>query len=308
MATSDTLGGLRQLDYPELGPVYRGKVRDCYWGQEQGLIITSDRISAFDAVFPQTIARKGEVLQSMATHFLRLAESIVPTHLLEVLDPNVMLVRRARPLPVELVIRGYLTGSAWRDYQAGNLERHYGLRLAPGMQQHQPLEQPLVTPTSKATSGHDVPMSAEQAASLVGGNNRWQEIVEVLQALFAQGQNWARQHGLELVDGKYEMGLVQDRLMLIDELHTPDSSRYWTLPLHQPPRQLSKEFFREWLLEQGFSGVVDIPPEVQSELSQRYLQLHEQLLGHPLPPAPGGDPVERIGRVLRQFLSERGLP
>lgn len=285
---------------------HRGKVRDCYWRGSQGLIVTSDRISAFDSVFPQTIARKGEVLQALAVHFLRMAEEIMPTHLLEVLDPNVMLVRRAQALPVELVIRGYLTGSAWRDYQTGQLERHYGLRLPPGMSQHQALEQPLVTPTSKAQDGHDLPISAQEAAQRVGGEARWQEIVEYLRALFAQGQTWARSRGLELVDGKYEMGLIDQQLVLIDELHTPDSCRYWTLPLSQPPQQLSKEFFREWLLQQGITGVVDIPEEIREEISRRYLQLHQQLLGYPLPAASVGDPEQRIRLVLEQEMERRG--
>lgn len=308
LAISDALNGLRQFDSPALGPVYRGKVRDCYWGRREGLIVTSDRISAFDVVFPQIIPRKGEVLQSMAAHFLSQAQDILPTHLLEVLDPNVMLVRRAQPLPIELVIRGYLTGSAWRDYQAGKLQLSYGLTLPPGMNQHQRLEQPLITPTSKETSGHDRPLHPSQAELLAGGAKRWQEIVEAVRALFAQGQSWARQRGLELVDAKYEMGLIDDQLVLIDELHTPDSSRYWTVPLSQPPQQLSKEFFREWLLGQNAQGVIEIPPEIQSELSHRYQQLHQQLLGFPLPAAVPGDPVQRIGRVVEQHLQLRGLP
>lgn len=306
MATSE-LTGLRQFDWPELGPVYRGKVRDCYWREPNyGIIVTTDRISAFDAVFPQPIARKGEVLQALAVHFLQLAEEIVPSHLLEVPDPNVMLVRRAQPLPVEFVIRGFLTGSAWRDYEAGRLEQHYGLSLPPGMVQHQQLEQPIITPTTKEQSGHDRPIHAGQAAELVGGGARWQEISELLHALYRQGTQWAESRQLVLVDCKYELGLVDHRLVLIDELHTPDSSRYWT-SISTPPHQLSKEFFREWLLAQGATGVIDIPDSVCAEISARYLELHQRLLGCQLPAPEPGDPQERIRRRLSQHPLLKGL-
>ncbi len=298
MATSS----LRGLDYPEFGPVYRGKVRDCYWRDTWGAIVTSDRISAFDEVFPQLIPRKGEVLQSLAVHFLQLAQSLVATHLLEVPDPNVMVVRRANSLPVEFVIRQYLTGSAWRDYRDGLLHDHYGISLPSGMQQHQRLETPIITPTTKEKDGHDRPISVTQAAQLVGGAARWQEIEELLHALFEQGSQWAQEHDLVLVDCKYELGLHQGALMLIDELHTPDSSRYWTEASAQP-RELSKEFFRQWLLQQGATGVIDIPPEVCAEISARYLELHQRLLGRPLPPLSGGlEPEERIRQALQSIF------
>jgi phosphoribosylaminoimidazole-succinocarboxamide synthase len=174
------------------------------------------------------------------------------------------------------------------------------------MLQHQRLETPIITPTTKENDGHDRPISAAQAAQLVGGLARWQEIVEVLHALFEQGTQWARQHDLVLVDCKYELGLYQDRLMLIDELHTPDSSRYWTEASDQP-RELSKEFFRQWLLQQGATGVVDIPPEVCAEISARYLELHQRLLGQPLPPQSGADPHERICKILRPIFEAGGV-
>lgn len=285
----------------QLGQVYQGKVRDCLWGSDWGAIVTSDRISAFDEVFPQTIERKGEVLQSLAVHFLQLASQILPTHLKEVLDPNAMLVRRARALPVELVIRGYLTGSAWRDYQAGQLQSKYGLSLPAGMVQHARLEQPVITPTTKEAAGHDQPISCAQAAEIVGGGKRWSEIEAVVRQLFAQGVEWAAGRGLRLVDCKYELGLIEDRLVLIDELHTPDSSRYW---LDQPgePVQLSKEFFREWLLSIGANGVVDIPPQVAQEISHRYLELHQRLLGRELPAPSPGDAQTRIHERLKGAL------
>ncbi|MFN8612200.1 MAG: phosphoribosylaminoimidazolesuccinocarboxamide synthase [Vulcanimicrobiota bacterium] len=284
-----------------LGQVYRGKVRDCLWGSDWGAIVTSDRISAFDEVFPQTIERKGEVLQSLAVHFLQMASQILPTHLKEVLDPNAMLVRRAQALPVELVIRGYLTGSAWRDYQAGLLHEKYGLALPPGMNQHARLERPVITPTTKEAAGHDQPISAQQAAEIVGGARRWAEIEDIVQQLYAQGVEWAAGRGLLLVDCKYELGLIGDRLVLIDELHTPDSSRYW---LSQPgePVQLSKEFFREWLLSVGARGVVDIPAPVAEEISRRYLELHQRLLGRELPAPEPGDAQTRILERLKGAL------
>jgi phosphoribosylaminoimidazole-succinocarboxamide synthase len=270
---------LFQFDWPELGVLYRGKVRDCYWQGERGIIITTDRISAFDSVFPQAIPGKGAVLQSLASHFLQQASQIVPTHLIEVVDPNAMLVRKARALPVELVIRGYLTGSAWRDYQSGVFSEKYGQQLPPDLQQHQPFERPILTPTSKAQEGHDLPLTLEQASHLVGGKKRWTEIEAVVLALFEQGQKLADRRGLILADCKYELGLIEDQLTLIDELHTPDSSRYWKAPLSSPPLQMSKEFFREWLLSQKAEGVIDIPEAVQREISRRYQQLHLELLG-----------------------------
>ena len=298
------MGTFKQFDWgplAELGQVYRGKVRDCLWGSDWGAIVTSDRISAFDSVFPQAIERKGEVLQSLAVHFLQLASRIVPTHLKEVLDPNAMLVRRAQALPVELVIRGYLTGSAWRDYQGGLLLSKYGLELPTGMQQHARLEKPVITPTTKEAAGHDQPISCTQAAQIVGGSKRWAEIEAVVHQLYAQGVEWAAGRGLLLVHCKYELGLIEDRLVLIDELHTPDSSRYW---LNEPgqPVQLSKEFFREWLLSVGADQVIDIPPEVAQEISRRYQDLHQRLLGRDLPAPPPGDAQTRIQERLKGAL------
>lgn len=305
MATSNQTG-LRDFDFgdlAQLGQTYRGKVRDCLWGEDWGVIVTSDRISAFDEVFPQIIERKGEVLQSLAVHFLKLAEQIVPTHLKEVLDPNAMLVRKARALPVEFVIRGYLTGSAWRDYQAGLLEEKYGISLPAGMVQHQKLPQPILTPTTKEAAGHDQPIHQGRAAELVGGPKAWQEIEAVLRKLYAQGVEWAAGRGLILVDCKYELGRIGDQLILIDELHTPDSSRYWIdQPDQKTPVQLSKEFFREWLIEQGAQGVIDIPSPVAEEISQRYLDLHQRLLGRELPPASGENPQSRIFARLKGQL------
>lgn len=293
-----TLRAFDWCDLAQLGETYRGKVRDCLWGSDWGAIVTSDRISAFDAVFPQAIERKGEVLQSLATHFLGMAEQIVPTHLQEVIDPNAMLVRKAQALPVELVIRGYLTGSAWRDYQAGVLEEKYGLKLPEGMQQHQKLEAPVITPTTKEAAGHDQPITCEQAAHITG---RWSEIEAIVQQLYAQGVQHAASRGLLLVDCKYELGLIDDQLVLIDELHTPDSSRYW---IDEPgePVQLSKEFFREWLLSQGADRVIDIPPDVSLAISERYQDLHQRLLGRTLPPPEEQDAQTRIYERLKGKL------
>lgn len=299
MVTSrKTLRAFDWCDLAQLGETYRGKVRDCLWGSDWGAIVTSDRISAFDAVFPQAIERKGEVLQSLAVHFLHLAEQIVPTHLKEVVDPNAMLVRKAQALPVELVIRGYLTGSAWRDYQAGTLESKYGLKLPSGLQQHARLETPVITPTTKEAAGHDQPISCDEAAHITGG---WDEIEAIVRQLYAQGAEWAAGRGLLLVDCKYELGRINEKLVLIDELHTPDSSRYW---IDQPgdPVQLSKEFFREWLLEQGADRVIDIPPAVAQAISERYLDLHQRLLGRELPAPHEQDAQSRIYHRLKGIL------
>ena len=237
------------------------------------------------------------MLQSLATHFLQQASQIVPTHLLEVVDPNAMVVRKAQTLPVEFVIRGYLTGSAWRDYESGTFQDKYGQTLPPGLKQHQQLERPILTPTSKATEGHDLPLTLEQARHLVGGEMRWQEVETVVRSLFEQGQKLASERGLLLVDCKYELGWVGEQLTLIDELHTPDSSRYWKSPLSLPPLQMSKEFFREWLMSQNAQGVIDIPEEIQWEISNRYQQLHRELLGFAAY-LDNSDPVERLRQNL----------
>jgi phosphoribosylaminoimidazole-succinocarboxamide synthase len=296
----------RGLDRFELPcPVYRGKVRDCFSLGKNRLIVTTDRVSAFDRVFPETIPFKGQVLNQLSAYFLRQAEAIVPSHLIEVLDPNVSLVREAKPFPIEVIVRGYLAGSAWRDYQAGLFEGNYGFALPPNLSQNGKLPEAVITPTTKS-DGHDSPIGHEEAAKIVG-EETWREIVRVSIALFQQGSMLANHRGLVLVDTKYEFGLIGEKLFLIDEVHTPDSSRYW---YQGSERQLSKEFLREWLLERGFRGEGEPPAlddPIRIELSERYLELYQVLTGEELLPTFGEDATARIRRRIRESGCLQGM-
>lgn len=301
--------GLAGCYLPELGPMYRGKVRDCYTVGDRRVMITTDRISAFDRVFAETIPYKGQVLNLLAAHFLRKAAEIVPVHLLAVPDPNVTIARELAGFPVEMVVRGYLTGSAWRDYQEGVFGRKYGFELPPGLGPGAKFERPVITPTQKCHEGHDRPVTPEEAAELVGGQDTWRELCDMSLRLFEQGTRLAAERGLILVDTKYEFGRAADgRIMLMDEVHTPDSSRFWYQDSYAAdparPKQLSKEFLREWLRDQGFTGegpVPTLPEHVRLEVARRYLELYRTLTGEELAlPGELGDPAARIRRNLKE--------
>jgi len=305
---------LRQLDLPELGELYRGKVRDNYSREDHIVMVTTDRVSAFDHVLG-TIPFKGEVLSQLTTFWFEKVKDLAPTHLLDVPDPSVMVVRRAKPLPIEIVIRGYITGSLWRDYQAGKAGA-YGIDWPKGLVKDQPLERAVVTPSTKAEYGkHDEPISeAEILKQGLVAPDVWKAATALAQQLFARGQEWARTRGLILVDTKYEMGLIGDgvgkppKLVVIDEIHTPDSSRYWVadgyeerFAKRQEQQMLDKENIRQWLItEHGFSGQGTPPPltdDVRVMLARTYLQLFERLTGRPFT-AVVGPVAERIKRNL----------
>lgn len=298
--------GLAGCYLPELGTPYRGKVRDCYTVGDRRILVATDRISAFDRVFAETIPFKGEVLNRLSAYFLRKAAEIVPTHLLAVPDPNVTVGRELVGYPVEVIVRGYLTGSAGRDYQEGTFGKKYGFELPAGLAANARFETPIVTPTSKAFQGHDEPISAARAAGFVGGEATWRAIVEAALALFAQGKALAASRGLILVDTKYEFGHSDGRLMLMDEVHTPDSSRFWYQASYdrdpERPEQLSKEFLRDWLRDQGFTGDGPIPAlsdEIRIAVAARYIQLYETLLGETFAPESREVPENRIWRSLK---------
>jgi phosphoribosylaminoimidazole-succinocarboxamide synthase len=304
---------LDRVDLPELGEPYRGKVRDCYTVGDTRVIVSTDRISAFDRVFEELIPFKGQVLNQLAAFFLRQAKDLVSNHLIEDPDPNVTIAREAKALPVEVVVRGYVTGSAWRDHQAGRFEGAYGFSLPEGCAENARLPEPIVTPTTKATDGHDQPITQARAAELVGGRELWDELVRVSLALFARGSEHAAERGLILVDTKYEFGLVDGTLTLIDEIHTPDSSRYWYADSYGrnplAPKQLSKEFLREWLRERGFTGEGPVPTltdDVRIEVAERYLELYRVLTGQDLVPAFGEDARGRVWRALQSRGYLRG--
>jgi phosphoribosylaminoimidazole-succinocarboxamide synthase len=297
---------LASVDLPELGEVARGKVRDCFTVGDTRVIVTTDRVSAFDRVFAEAIPFKGQVLNQLATYFLGHVRDIVPNHLLDVPDPNVTIAREAVPHPVEIIVRGYLTGSAWRDYAEDRFAAAYGFALPAGLAPNARLDAPVVTPTTKSATGHDEPLTHAAAAALVGGQAAWDEVVGVALALFARGTAMAADRGLILVDTKYEFGLVDGVLTLIDEIHTPDSSRYWYADSYArtplDPRALSKEFLRDWLRGQGFTGEGPAPVltnEVRVELAERYLELYELLTGEALVPAGGEDAGSRVWQALQ---------
>ncbi len=272
---------------------YRGKVRDVYTvNQDLLVMVVTDRISAFDVVLPEGIPYKGQVLNMIASDFLDATKDIVPNWKLDTPDPMVTVGKRATPYKVEMVIRGYLTGHAWREYKAGKREL-CGLPLPEGMKEHQKFSSPLITPTTKEDVGHDEDISKEEIlkTNLVSAKD-YQKLEEYTHKLFERGTRMAAQKGLILVDTKYEFGKTADgEIVLIDEVHTPDSSRYFYLEGYEErfrngekQKQLSKEFVRAWLQEQGYQGeegqeMPEMTPEFVESVSQRYIELYEKITG-----------------------------
>jgi phosphoribosylaminoimidazole-succinocarboxamide synthase len=302
---------LREADFPALGQLYRGKVRDNYSKGDRIVMITTDRLSAFDRVLT-TVPFKGELLNRLTVFWFERTKDVAPNHILDVPDPSVLVVRKLQPLAVEMVVRGYITGSLWRDKNW----KDYGLELA-GLRKDQKLEKPILTPSTKEEVGkHDQPISPEQLISRgTVTRKQWEEMARMALDLFTVGQAWARQRGLILVDTKYEFGLdPAGKVWLIDEIHTPDSSRYWILEgseerfqRGEDQKMLDKEFFRQWLIrERGYKGegpLPDIPDEVRAQLAGKYAELVQTLTGE----APGlvpGDTRARIEKALtaRNYL------
>jgi phosphoribosylaminoimidazole-succinocarboxamide synthase len=300
---------LSQIDLPGLGELYRGKVRDNYGRGDQIVMITTDRVSAFDHVLG-TIPFKGEVLSRLTLFWFDKVKDIAPTHLIASPDPSVMVVKRAQAFPVEIVIRGYISGSLWRDYQAGKAGA-YGIDWPQGLRKDQQLEEPIITPSTKEQYGkHDEPISEKAILERkLVPPEIWRQATQVARRLFARGQEWARSRGLILVDTKYEMGMAGGELTVIDEIHTPDSSRYWVADGY-PERfargadqeMLDKENIRQWLIkEHGFSGHGKPPPltdDVRVMLAGKYIQVFEKLTGTAFASSVGSV-AERIRQNLR---------
>lgn len=301
---------LDNTDFPELGEKYAGKVRDVYVYGKERTLITTDRISAFDRVLG-LIPYKGQVLNQLSAWWFDNTADLLPNHLISVPDPNVTIANNAEPLPVEVVVRGYITGvtktSLWYLYAQGE-RRPYGIQLPDGLRKNDSLPQPIITPTTKAAQGgHDERITKEEivARGLVSAD-LWAEVEMAALALFARGQALAQRAGLVLVDTKYEMGLVNGRLTLIDEIHTPDSSRYWLADGYQPgadePENFDKEFLRKWYAAQGYRGDGEppqMPPNLIAQVAARYMAAYEKLTGQVF--VPGEQPVfERIKRNLTQ--------
>ncbi len=308
---------LKETRLSQLGERYQGKVRDVYSRGEELVLVTTDRLSAFDRVLT-TIPFKGEVLNRLAVFWFEKTKHIAPNHLIDVPDPNVAVARRCQAFPVELVVRGYITGSLWRDYQGGR-HRAYGIPMPSNLRKDQKFDPPIITPSTKAEYGkHDEPISEDDIVSRGLMSLRdWQRARGMAQALFAEGQRWARSRGLILVDTKYEFGKprpdpargVGDEILLIDEIHTPDSSRYWIADEYDArfqrgddQRMLDKENIRQWLIREcGFSGQGTtplIPDAVRIDLAEKYLAAYAQITGSPLPLSVG-DVSARIESNLR---------
>jgi phosphoribosylaminoimidazole-succinocarboxamide synthase len=291
-------------------PTHKGKVRDVFGHGDEVLLVASDRVSAFDVVLG-TIPFKGELLTEQAVFWLERAGNIAPTHLLERVDPVAMRCRRAQALPVELVVRGYLAGSLARE-PAETRGRAYGLRLDPKQQPHTAFAAPIITPTTKEAVGfHDQPCSLDDlVASGRVSRAHLDRACEIARALFALGQAHADAQGLILVDTKYEFGLIDGEVAIIDEVHTADSSRFWVkdtwaarVAAGEVPEMLDKENLRRWLLSVGYSGH-GTPPTltdgVRTDLAAHYWELTERVLGHPV--SPVGADAARLQRVVSRFL------
>ncbi len=303
---------LVETHFDGLGEKYRGKVRDTYRTDDGRLIlITTDRISAFDHVLPRPIPFKGQVLNQLAAYFFEKTRDLVPNHLLSVPDPNVSVALACESIPIEFVVRGYLAGHAWRVYRGGGRVL-CGVALPDRLQENSRLPEPILTPATKADEGHDEDISrAEVIARGLLTAERFDQIAAFAHRLFERGTQLAAERGLVLVDTKYEFGLgAQGDVVLIDEVHTPDSSRYFyaegydeRLRAAEPQRQLSKEFVREWLMAQGFQGRVgqtmpDLPDDFRVLAASRYIELFETVTGETFEPDLHPEPEARISEVL----------
>jgi phosphoribosylaminoimidazole-succinocarboxamide synthase len=287
------MNALRETNFrlPNQTAFYKGKVRDVYTIGEKLVMVASDRISAFDHVLPRAIPFKGQVLNQIAAHFLKATKDICPNWLQSTPDPNVAIGVACEPFRVEMVIRGYLTGHAWRTYSSG--ERMLcGVRMPDGLKENDPFSEPIITPTTKESEGHDEDISREDIISKsIVSESDYVELERLTRALFKRGTEMAATQGLILVDTKYEFGKKDGKIMVIDEIHTPDSSRYFYTEGYakrqvkgEKQRQLSKEFVREWLMANGFQGkegqkMPDMPDTFVNEITERYIELFVKITG-----------------------------
>ena len=297
---------------------YTGKVRDVY-SLENGLLVmvTTDRISAFDVVLPEGIPFKGQVLNQIASQFLDLTADILPNWKIATPDPMVTVGVRCEPFKVEMVVRGYLAGHAWREYKAGK-RTLCGVPMPEGMVENQRFPEPIITPTTKAAEGHDEDISKEEIiAQGIVSKEDYEQLEAYTRALFERGTEIAAAKGLILVDTKYEFGKKDGKIILMDEIHTPDSSRYFyaegyeeRLAKGERQKQLSKEFVREWLMAGGFQGqagqkVPEMTPEVVAGITDRYVELYEHITGEPFERIECADVAARIEQNINDFLKTR---
>lgn len=307
-------------NFPGQEGVYKGKVREVYSLKNDVLVmIASDRISAFDHILPKGIPYKGQVLNQVATMFLEATRDIVPNWLLGTPDPSVAVGLKCDPIRVEMVIRGYLAGHSAREYKLGKRSL-CGVVLPEGMKENDRFPEPIITPASKAEEGHDEDISREEIiAQNIVPEEIYVQLENYTRALFQRGTEMAAERGLILVDTKYEFGLKDGKVYLIDEIHTPDSSRYFYADGYaerqangEPQKQLSKEFVRQWLIEHNFQGLdgqtmPDMPDEFVDVITERYIELYEKIIGKPFVKADNTNIEKRIEENVVRFLTEKNL-
>ena len=305
------------FNFPKQTAFYKGKVRDVYTIDNKYLaMVVTDRISAFDVVLPEAIPYKGQVLNQIAAKFLLDTADIVPNWVITVPDPSVTIGRICEPFKVEMVIRGYLAGHAAREYSAGK-RLLCGETLAEGLRENDKLPEPIITPTTKASVGHDEDISkADILAKGIVSAEDYAQLEKYTKALYERGTEIAARQGLILVDTKYEFGKANGEIYLIDEIHTPDSSRYFYQEGYEerqlrgePQKQLSKEFVRRWLIENGFQGkegqvVPVMTPEIVNSISDRYIELYEQITGENFVKSDNADVLKRVEAAINKALSD----
>ena len=308
-----------RFEFPSQTKAYHGKVRDMYSIADNKIVaVVSDRISAFDVILPKPIPFKGQVLNGIASYFLDAVSDIVPTWKIDTPHPQVTIGHACEPIRLEMVIRGYLTGHAWRTYKSGKREL-CGVPLPEGMREHDRFPTPIITPATKAEEGHDEDISkADILARQIVSPELYSELERVTRALFQRGTEMAKERGLILVDTKYEFGLRDGELYLIDEIHTPDSSRYFIAEGYEDrqergeqQKQLSKEFVREWLMAHDFMGlegqtVPDMPDSFIQEVTDRYVGLYEQVTGQPFERKATSDLVADIDAAVAKWIKAHG--
>lgn len=305
------------FNFPGQTGFYKGKVRDVYTINDNLLVmIATDRISAFDVVLPRAIPYKGQVLNQIASRFLDLTADICPNWKIATPDPMVTIGHKCEPFAVEMIVRGYLTGSSWRTYKSGQHEI-CGVKIPDGMREHQKFDHPIITPTTKAAEGHDEDISKEEILRQgIVSPEDYAILEDYTLKLFQRGTEIAARQGLILVDTKYEFGKKDGKIYLIDEIHTPDSSRYFYADGYQErfnrgeaQKQLSKEFVREWLMENGFQGkegqqVPEMTDEKVNSISDRYIELYENITGETFKKEDTSNVLKRVEENVMQFLKE----
>ncbi|WP_305982497.1 phosphoribosylaminoimidazolesuccinocarboxamide synthase [Roseivirga thermotolerans] len=307
------------FQFPNQTGFYSGKVRDIYFFKDKLAMVATDRISAFDVILPRPIPYKGQVLNQIAQKFLEATKDVVPNWITDSPDPNVSIGLKCQPYVVEMVIRGYLAGHAWREYREGK-RTLCGVSLPEGLKENDKLPTPIITPTTKAKEGHDEDISREEILRQgIVAEAEYVQLEKYTRALFERGTEIAAKQGLILVDTKYEFGKFNNEIYLIDEIHTPDSSRYFYKEGYESrqasgekQKQLSKEFVRQWLIENGFQGkegqeIPTMTNEVVQSISDRYIELYEKVTGETFQKQTGTNVVERIEKNIKNYLAKHNL-